>query len=79
VATPASPAWIGGDGLPRVTEILGPAIIPAPAGSPAHSISAVYLARRARRGGARPVVPLYLRLPDAEVNRLKRVREGAAA
>jgi hypothetical protein len=32
--------------------------------------------RRADAGGARPATPVYLRLPDAEVNR--RLRETAA-
>ena len=55
--TPDCPAWLAGDGLHRVAGILGAGIVAAPEGSPAHAISAVQLARRARTGGARPVRP----------------------
>ncbi len=74
VATPASPVYVAGDGLHRLVDALTPAVV----AMPAHRISAVLLAQRARTGGARPVSPLYLRLPDAEVNRMRREREAAA-
>jgi tRNA threonylcarbamoyladenosine biosynthesis protein TsaB len=73
------PAWLAGDGLHRCEPFAGPAVAMAPPGSPAHAISASRLASRAATGGARPVAPLYLRLPDAEVNRLRREREAARA
>lgn len=79
VATPADPAHLAGDGLHRCTDLLTGAVLAVPAASDAHRISAVWLAHRARTGGARPVSPLYLRLPDAEVNRLRRAREAARA
>lgn len=73
------PAWIAGDGLQRFEPFAGPATVPAPPHSPAHAIRASLLAARADAGGARPVAPLYLRLPDAEVNRLRREREATRA
>ena len=78
-ATADRPAWLAGDGTSRCAPVLGHAIIAAPEGSPAHVISASRLALRAADGGGRPVTPLYLRLPDAEVNRLRREREAARA
>lgn len=48
----------------------------APA-SPGHRIRAVHLVHRADAGADLPVIPQYLRLPDAEVNRLR--AEGVAA
>jgi hypothetical protein len=42
-------------------------------------ISPVQLVRRVHAGGPLPVVPLYLRLPDAEENRLRRERAEAVA
>ena len=76
-AAPDRPAWLAGDGAPRCAPLLDDAIIVAPEGSSAHAISASRLALHAAGGGGRPVVPLYLRLPDAEVNRLRREREAA--
>jgi tRNA threonylcarbamoyladenosine biosynthesis protein TsaB len=73
------PAWLAGDGLHRCEPFIGPGTLVAPPGSPAHAIRASRLALRAASGGAKPVAPLYLRLPDAEVNRLRREREGARA
>lgn len=73
------PAWLAGDGLYRCEPFVGATSAEAPPGSPAHAISASRLAHRAATGGARPVAPLYLRLPDAEVNRLRREREAARA
>jgi tRNA threonylcarbamoyladenosine biosynthesis protein TsaB len=79
VANAEGPVWLAGDGLYRCEPFLGPATATAPPGSPAHLISASRVAARAAAGGARPVAPLYLRLPDAEVNRLRRERERARA
>ena len=78
VATPASPVYMAGDGLHRLMEVVTSAIVAMPEDSPAHHIDAVVLARRARTGGARPVSPLYLRLPDAEVTRIRAARQAAA-
>jgi tRNA threonylcarbamoyladenosine biosynthesis protein TsaB len=77
IATPASPVYLAGDGIHRCADVLGSAVLALPDGSPAHQVSAVRLAQRAGTGGARPVSPLYLRLPDAEVNRIRRAREAA--
>lgn len=67
-------AVVAGDGVERVGDILRGRARVAPAGE-AHSIRAALAVGWVDRGGARPVSPLYLRLPDAEVNR--RLREGA--
>jgi tRNA threonylcarbamoyladenosine biosynthesis protein TsaB len=71
-----APVVLVGDGLPRLGDQLGDGLIAHP-DSQAHRIRAALGARRAGAGGARPVTPVYLRLPDAEVNR--RAREEAAA
>lgn len=68
-----SAALAAGDGLQRVAELLPPHVRPLPAGA-AHRPRAVHAIQRADRGGARPVTPIYLRLPDAEVNRRLRER-----
>ncbi len=68
---------LAGDGVHRCADLLGPMVLALPQDSPAHQVDAVMLAQRARTGGARPVSPLYLRLPDAEVNRIRRAREAA--
>lgn len=75
IATAAAPVYVGGDGLERCDGSLGDNVVVVPG---VERISAVRLARRAVAGGARPVSPLYLRLPDAEVNRMRREREAAA-
>lgn len=75
----AGPIILGGDGVHRCGDLLGGAIKALDAASPANLVRAVLLAQRARSGGARPASPLYLRLPDAEVNRIKRASEGAPA
>mgnify|MGYP001195915138 CR=1 FL=1 len=71
------PIVLGGDGVHRCGDLLGGDISAIDPASVANLVSAVLLARRARSGGARPASPLYLRLPDAEVNRIKRAHEGA--
>ncbi len=70
------PALVAGDGADLVT--LPPRARRAPA-QPFDRIAASRLVQRVRAGGERPVVPEYLRLPDAEENRLRRLREGAPA
>ena len=50
------------------------AIVPE---GPAHVIRAGLAVGWSLAGGARPVTPMYLRLPDAEVNR--RLREGTSS
>lgn len=45
----------------------------------ADHVSPICLVRRVRAGADRPVAPEYLRLPDAEENRLRRLREEAPA
>lgn len=67
------PAAVAGDGVERIADVLATGIRILPAG-PAHAIDATWALARAAAGGERPVTPMYLRLPDAEVNR--RRREG---
>jgi len=63
---------IAGDGLAPYAGTLGrEPFHPLDPRSPAHHVSAVDLVRRVEAGAGRPAVPLYLRLPDAEVNRLR--------
>jgi tRNA threonylcarbamoyladenosine biosynthesis protein TsaB len=65
------PAVLAGDGLTAHAKTLGATGAAAlPPGSPAHAPRASDLVRRVAAGAARPVAPTYLRLPDAEVNRL---------
>lgn len=66
-----------GDGVPAVADLLSAAgVTVLPAGHPAHHVSAVELVRRADAGAALPAAPRYLRLPDAEVNRLRAEAAG---
>lgn len=71
------PAWLAGDGLLRWAGGDGGAARALPDGSPAHRVRAVDLVGRVDGGAGLPVVPQYLRLPDAEVNRLRREREAS--
>lgn len=70
------PCAVAGDGAD---------LVPLPPGAHraadevADRISPMCLVQRVRAGAARPVVPEYLRLPDAEENRLRRLREEAPA
>ena len=70
------PCVVAGDGADLVT-------LPDAARRATHEeadrISPVCLVRRVRAGAGRPVAPEYLRLPDAEENRLRRLREEAPA
>lgn len=75
-AAAAGPAVLVGDGSPLVPPHTG--LRPAPGDAP-HRVSALSLVRRVRAMGPLPVEPAYLRLPDAEENRLKRIAEGAGA
>ncbi len=79
VAVPGGGAWIAGDGLARWSEAPRRFTAAVPDDPAAHAVRAVHLAGRVRDGASLAVSPLYLRLPDAEVNRLRREREGAAA
>jgi tRNA threonylcarbamoyladenosine biosynthesis protein TsaB len=72
----AGGAVMGGDGAHLVPVRAG--VRRAPSGSTGR-VSASLLVARVRASGPRPVEPDYLRLPDAEENRLRREREGAAA
>lgn len=69
------PCVVAGDGADLV------ALPPAArrGGEMADRISPLCLVRRVRAGAGRPVAPEYLRLPDAEENRLRRLREEAPA
>ncbi len=72
----AGPAVMAGDGAHLVPD--APGLRMAPPG-PAQRMSALALVQRVRAAGPLPVEPAYLRLPDAEENRLKRLAEGAPA
>lgn len=52
------------EGLPSGVRVL-------PERSPAHRLGAAALVRRVAAGAGLPAAPVYARLPDAEVNRLK--------
>ncbi len=67
-------AVVAGDGVHRVAAMLRERATIAPDGE-AHDVRAALAVTRVGQGGERPVRPLYLRLPDAEVNR--RLREAA--
>lgn len=64
-------AVVAGDGLQHVASHL-PDDVHAALDPRASEIRPSLAVARADAGGARPVVPLYLRLPDAEVNRRRR-------
>lgn len=70
------PAVLAGDGTLLVPK--APGLRVAPPGI-AHRIAATALVQRVHDVGPLPVQPAYLRLPDAEENRLKRLAEGAPA
>lgn len=72
----AGGAVLGGDGAALVP--LREGVRRAPAGA-TDRVAASLLVSRVRAAGPRPVAPDYLRLPDAEENRLRREREGSAA
>ena len=76
VAAAAGPAVLVGDGAALLpgTQGLRVAVGDAP-----HRISALALVNRVRTAGPVPVQPAYLRLPDAEENRRKRIAEEASA
>ena len=75
-ASAAGAAVLVGDGAPLVPPTHGLRVAP---GDVPHRISALSLVQRVRATGPLPVQPAYLRLPDAEENRLKRIAEGASA
>lgn len=64
-------AVVAGDGAALVAPHLVGGTGMAPTASPAHVLRAAALARRIAANGPSPVTPLYARLPDAEVNRLR--------
>ena len=75
-ASAAGSAVLVGDGAVLVPAAEG---LRVAAGDAPHRISALALMHRVRTAGPLPVHPAYLRLPDAEENRLKRIAEGAGA
>ena len=75
-ASAAGAAVLVGDGAPLVPPTQG---LRVAQGDVPHRISALSLVQRVRATGPLPVQPAYLRLPDAEENRLKRIAEGASA
>ena len=75
-ASAAGPVVLVGDGAALVPAAEG---LRVAAGDAPHRISALALMHRVRTAGPLPVQPAYLRLPDAEENRLKRIAEGAGA
>ena len=75
-AAAAGPCVLAGDGAHLVPA--APGLRSAPAGA-LHRIPPSALVARVRAAGPLPVAPHYLRLPDAEENRLRRLREEATA
>lgn len=63
---------IAGTGAGLISELPDGARVLS-ASSPAHRLPAAGLVRRVAAGAGRPATPVYARLPDAEVNRLKAV------
>ena len=64
------PAWIGGAGVVAAGDALdGPGRHVLAPGARAGRISAAALVTRVRAGAGLPALPVYARLPDAEVNR----------
>ena len=75
-ASAAGAAVLVGDGAPLVPPTQG---LRVAQGDVPHRISALSLVQRVRATGPLPVQPAYLRLPDAEENRLRRIAEAASA
>ncbi len=71
----ASEVILAGNGVEAVADAVGDRARIAPAG-PLHQVRASCAIAHAQAGGGRPVTPMYLRLPDAEVNR--RARESSS-
>ena len=73
---PLGPCVLVGDGA----DLVPPgSVLRRPPGGVLDRVSAAALVQRVRQAGPRAVAPEYLRLPDAEENRLRREREGATA
>ncbi len=64
------PVTVGGEGVAAAGEEIH-ALAVLPPGSPSHRLSAAALVRRVRAGAGVAARPVYARLPDAEVNRLR--------
>jgi tRNA threonylcarbamoyladenosine biosynthesis protein TsaB len=64
------PVGVGGEGVAAAGEEVH-AFAVLPPGSPSHRLSAAALVRRVRAGAGVAARPVYARLPDAEVNRLR--------
>ena len=75
-AVAAGASVLVGDGAALVPVTPGLRVAP---GDVAHRMSALALVQRVRAAGPLPVQPAYLRLPDAEENRLRRIAEGVGA
>ncbi len=74
VATPSTPAVVGGDGVAVAGSALSvPHLVLVPASSPVGAVRAAALAVRVEAGGGRPAEPEYARLPDAELHRRRAV------
>lgn len=71
----AAEVIVAGNGVEAVADAIGDRVHVAPEG-PLHQVRATCAIEHAAAGGGRPVTPMYLRLPDAEVNR--RARESSS-
>lgn len=72
VAALGAPVWVAGDGVGACGSMLAtPPFVVPPASAPVHRLRAADLVRRVAAGAGLPAVPVYARLPDAEVNRLR--------
>lgn len=65
--------YAAGDGCQALAPHLMGSFTALATGSPGHRIRAAHLVHRVDAGAGLPVVPHYLRLPDAEVNRLRAI------
>ena len=72
------PVAVGGEGVAAGGPRDRPSSRCRRPGSPAHRLSAAALVRRVRTGAGVPARPVYARLPDAEVARLRAIAAAGA-
>ena len=79
LAAIGEPAWVGGEGVAAAGDALAQDGVRAlVAGAPGNRLEAAALVRRVRDGAGLPARPVYARLPDAEVNRLRALATAEA-
>ena len=78
LGSPGAPVAVAGDGVAVAGPALeGPRVAPLASGAAAGRVRATDLVRRVEAGGEVPAMPVYVRLPDAEVNRRRALAAGA--